>query len=312
MGGIVITPGQAIQLAELAAITIVKVAASANLAINQGQDTTEAYALAAGTPYRPTSWATKAQKYSIVIPPSTTSNTPVGTDVTGTIKVTTTASTMYVFDAVIQADHESQLDITEYPVQSGYNAAYNAVLKQKRVILEVKMSDAIDAYQAGMWIGNSSKSVSAFQTMLNLQQQRVFFTLNTRLYTYANCMLENVRSKDDAKTVNGAAMVLTIKQLFLSTVAQQTMTARPSATGNTQLGIIQGTPVPTPISTNNELLNNPSDTGQVLTGASSLDANQSVSSNDIQTLQDQFGTTPSPGLWSSNPVSSISSTLGGG
>ncbi|CAK9249992.1 unnamed protein product [Sphagnum jensenii] len=208
--------------------------------------------------------------------------------------VTTVGSTSYVFDAMLTADHTSDAELTKYPVQTGANASYNAILKPKVLILEVAMSDAIDAYKAGMWVGNLSKSVSAWQTMVSLQAARVFLTVNTRLQTYTNMLLKSITSKDDKKTFSGGLhMVLTFEQVFTSTVAQKQISSRPNTTNSNNLAISQGASVPNSVTNNYKLPDTP------------------VSNFiDAPDLSNSYGTTESPGLWSSNNIGTIPSTLG--
>jgi hypothetical protein len=301
MGGIVITPGNALVLAELVEVAIITIAGDANIALNAGVDT----ALAGdATIYRPPQWATGKQKYSIVVPQTSTTGNP--NDVT--------ASTQYVFDAMMEASHSSHLDVTKYPVQTGYNAAYNAVLKAKRVVLVVEMSDAVDQYQAGMWVGGFSKSINAFQTMLNIQALRQFLTVNTRLYQYTNMMLIDISSRDSKKTRNGLDLVLEFEQLFVDAVTVQGLSARPNVTDSNQLAQIPSTDVPSSLTNINKVdpaVGDGGSFGVVQAGASSLDGNFGTPPNIID-LQNTYGVTQAPGLWSSNPTATIPATLGGG
>ena len=205
--------------------------------------------------YTPANWSSQPSLYSLIINNST-STTPVTIGADGTpvmqVNVAGSATTMFVFDAIRLADIDHSLIPTQKPLQTGYNTSDHAVLQPARIVLEVKMSDVIAAYSSGvasdgkpnppMWSGNPSKSVSAFQEMETLMINRALITVNTRYQTYGQCLLVNVRAKDDQANYFGASMVLTFQQLQISTVTTQYNSARSQTTGDTGLGTVQTQP----------------------------------------------------------------------
>ena len=196
--------------------------------------------------YTPPNWATNKALYAILVRDTTTTQPVTPTDldnpngpVIAKTNVAGSTITMFVFDAMRQADHEQSCIPTQHPVQTGYNISDHAVLQPARLVLDVSMSDAIGAYSTGMWSGNPSKSVSAFQQMLTLMQNRALLTINTRLQTYENMLLVNVRSADNQRNYFGLAMTLTFQQLIISTVNTSFDSARSQTTGATALGTVQ-------------------------------------------------------------------------
>lgn len=172
----------------------------------------------------------------------------------------TTASgdrTVYVFDAILRADHTQELRLTENPIQSGANLTDHAYATPARVTLDIGMSDAMDSYSAGLWTGNKSKSVAAYQTLLSLQRSRALLTLTTRLRTYQNVLIENIQSSDTHKTQFGLRAFVTFRQVYLASVSLVSdrgsgivtgsdtaipgVSARPQGTAATQLGTVQTT-----------------------------------------------------------------------
>lgn len=193
--------------------------------------------------YTPPNWGDGPALYSLVInDSSTTGPVVVGDDDIPVMRTNVAGSqtTMFVFDGMRLADHDQSCIPTQHPLQAGYNIADHAVLQPARVVLEVLMSDAIGEYSTGMWSGNPSKSVSAFQQMISLMQNRALITLNTRLQTYFNMLLVNVRAKDDQKSYYGAEMVLTFQQLFIGTIAVQSNGARSQTTDENAAGQTNG------------------------------------------------------------------------
>lgn len=271
-----------------AATTLASVGSIAVVNVLQGNNPLTGFANPFGK-YRPTTWQNGKAQYSVVVPPSSSSTQ---NPQTGNLSVTTTASTMYVFDAIWRAAHSLKLELTKKPVQSGFNISDNAVQVQPRITLEIGMNDTMDQFTAGMWTGNSSKSVSAFLTLQKLLQNRVLLTLNTRLQTYQNVMLIQCDPVEDAKTQYGLRATLVFEQVFLVTLASQTQTARPQATDSTALGTQQPANVPS-AATNNFQLPSPYTSGV-----------------DSGSLTNSFGSVPNAGSWSSNPTGTIPSTLG--
>ena len=206
--------------------------------------------------WRPPQWNSPV-KYSVVI--SGAANAPASTfeaDSTGGGYVTVAGVTtqMYVFDAVLTASHTQESHITEYAVQTGANISDHAYALPARVVLDVGMSDAMDAYAsslstdaaaaAGAWTGTSSyKSVNAFQTISSWCIKRVLLTLNTRLKSYPSMLVESVAPEESSKTVAGLRCRVTFKQVFIANVAQVTgASARTQDTKTSNTGTVSGAP----------------------------------------------------------------------
>ena len=151
----------------------------------------------------------------------------------------------YVFDCIHRAAHAVRVRPSDNPVQTGSAITANVVLEPARITLEIGMSDALDSYSTGMWTGDPSKSVSAFQTMLEILNSRQLLTLSTRLATYENMLLESVEATEESRTRFGLRAILTFRELFLASVGVQTLSARPQTTNSTPQGQIAPT-TPTP------------------------------------------------------------------
>lgn len=262
-GGIDISTDAAASLAGGAALAIVSV--STGQASNLSGALADAGIAVPGLgAYRPYT-QNKPATYSIVIPPfadesgtaAPLGTVPVDANGVGSLstskQLTTSQSKMYVFDAVFVASHNRRLRKTKDPLQSGYNITYHAVLEEAVLVLEIGMSDAMTAYASGMWVGNQSKSVSAFQTLETLQTNRVLMTISTRQKTYTNMMLIGIESPETNKTFAGMRATLTFEQTFLVSVASQTVSARPNATDSTQQASVQPDTVPPTIVQQNKI-----------------------------------------------------------
>jgi hypothetical protein len=180
------------------------------------------------------------------------------------------AQTTYVFDAVLDLEHEQRLEKTSHPVQTGAAISSHAYLMPPRVVMLIGMSDAMDAYSNGVNNANSpagatpgtvtpfsgsssSKSVNAYQTMISLQAARQPLTVTTRLRTYTNMVITSVSPREDYKTITGLRMRVEFEQIFTALTASAsiagglseggTLTARPDATQQTGLGAVNASAV---------------------------------------------------------------------
>lgn len=268
-GGIDISTDAAASLAGGAALAIVSVSTgqASNLSGVLANAGIAVPGLGAYRPYTQNKPAT----YSIVVPAqsqvsqSTTNGQTVGSSITdadsgGNATIVGpgatgqfSGSSMYVFDAVFVANHDWKLRKTKDPLQSGYNITYHAVLEEPTLVLEIGMSDAMTAYASGMWTGNPSKSISAFQQMITFVKNRTLMTISTRQMTYTNMMLIGIQSPETNKTVGSMRATLIFEQTFLVSVASQTISARPNATDSTQQASVQPTNVPATITQQNQI-----------------------------------------------------------
>lgn len=189
-------------------------------------------------PWRPPEWG-KPSLNAIIAPPS--SDDPGA------------GPTVYVFDAVLRAEHIRELRRTEHPIQASPSAPVasitdHAYLLPARVTLEIGMSDAMASYQSDMWDGGPTKSISAFQQLLTLQKSRTLVTLNTRLDTYTNMVVESILPVDDAKTAHGLSATVVFSKIYLAEVKRTRSndganSARPQTTKATPSGVVQSLPV---------------------------------------------------------------------
>jgi hypothetical protein len=169
----------------------------------------EAGTLATPGPWRPSEWRGPAP-VSISVPA-----TP------GTTTSATVPAQFYVFDAVLKANHKRELRRTRHPIQTSATSpvtsiADHAFKEPTTMTVEIGMSDAMDSYAPGMWTSNPSKSVSAFQTLCNLQDAKTLVTVTTRLATYGNMLVEVIEPSETVKTLHGLKATVVFSQVFLA------------------------------------------------------------------------------------------------
>jgi hypothetical protein len=165
-------------------------------------------------PWRPPQWSNQPQLTSITVTYPTESVSHLILDDQGQPlpeQATPTTQWMtqtYFFDAVHRIEHLRGMQATEHPVQLGAAVTDHVYQLPGRVTLDIGMSDVMDTYVHGQYTTAKSKSVSCYQTMVELQQKRIpmtlvrFLTLNTIQNSYNNfpfppCAIFKVMSSSD-------------------------------------------------------------------------------------------------------------------
>jgi Dit-like phage tail protein len=226
--------------------------------------------------YTPPQWGHTPAQVSITVPPqpgttvpvstATLSPTAAGESITsgldtvslnpggGTTETALSQGTytVYVFDAVLDLEHEQALETTNHPVQTGADINSHAYLMPARLSMSVGMSDVMTAFQgqntqgitASLFTGGATKSVSAYQTMLTLQSQRALLTITTRIRTYVNMLVANIAPREDFRTVTGLRMRIDFRQVLTGSASTTPLTARSDATQTSGLGQVQPQVVP--------------------------------------------------------------------
>jgi len=200
--------------------------------------------------YRPPQWSAASAMVSVTVP-NAGALAGLSTD-TGPIT--------YVFDAVLELEHDQRVEKTHHPVQTGSDISSHAYLMPARCSMFVGMSDAMDAYVSSSkaatatpykypnytaWTGSTSKSVSAYQTLLSLLKARQPLTITTRLQTYTNMILVSLSPHEDYKTITGLKARIEFEQIFTASATTTTASARTDATVQTSVGSVSATTVPT-------------------------------------------------------------------
>lgn len=245
------------------------------------------------TAFRPPIWS-QINTTSILVPVTPSSGQSFATD--GSVQ-----PTLYVFDAVPLLEHTQEIVKTSHPVQTGANITDHSYVLPAKVVLEVRMSDALDSFTSGLWSGAGSKSVSAYQTLLAIQQSRVPIQVTTRLRTYTNMLITSLFSPDTHDTRYGLKGLVTFEEILTASVTVSSSISfvtseRPQTTNTNNTGSIQNT-VPS-----NSLINQYN-----VLGSSAISSYQNglVPSNLSSILALAYPYVPGAGNWSSNPIASL-------
>lgn len=137
----------------------------------------------------------------------------------------------FIFDAYFNINHESNLSITEHPVQSGANVSDHAYMEPKIVTFEIGMSDVMHdilGKSIAKFDGNSSsRSVNAYKILRKLQENIFPIECITRLDNYSNMLIETISAPDDEKTTYGLRATVTLKELIVVNVTTVKISERP-------------------------------------------------------------------------------------
>lgn len=117
-----------------------------------------------------------------------------------------------VLDAALRSGHQSDLDVTNHPVEEGLPTTDAARdLPNEATIVGIVSDTPIRQQdrEAAAQQGAEARSLTALQVLLDLQKQKKLVTVVTKTRTYENVILQNL-TWDDAPE-NGDALHFTAK-----------------------------------------------------------------------------------------------------
>ena len=174
-------------------------------------------------------------------PALTVLSVPATTSTTSGQPITTIS--VYVFDAVFKLTHSRTYKKTQHPVLTGASITDHVYAEPARVVLEIGMSDAMASFTNGVWVGASTKSISAWQILKQLGLAKTLFTLSTRLDTYNNMVIVSAVAPDDNKTKHALIATIVLEEIIAASVSSTpNASARPQTSGSTQSGVVQSVP----------------------------------------------------------------------
>jgi len=166
----------------------------------------------------------------------------------------------YVFDNGNRILHEQESVVTMNPVQTGAALSDNIYLVPARVVIEVMMSDAMQSFNVSQWNNGPSKSVSAYQTLVALQQAGNPVQIASRLRQYANMMIVGISAEENKDTRFGLRATVTFREIITAQIQANSsrltgFSEMPQTTDETQIGQSQTLPVPQSIQNQNNVEN---------------------------------------------------------
>ena len=104
-----------------------------------------------------------------------------------------------LFDAVLSEDHESDVEITSNPIETGSEVNDHAYIKPKKVTLEVADSNAALVYNA----------------LIAFQETRVPFYMVTGLRIYRNMLISSIKAKRDKDTSRILRATISLREVII-------------------------------------------------------------------------------------------------
>lgn len=196
-------------------------------------------------PYRPSEWVERGatdgnEEELIQLIPNIAEKQLVKT---GTAKVEEEITIGYFFDAHLREDHNGSVRITDHPVQDGTNISDHAYNLPDKLSLEIFVSDVMDAVVVDQFSEYDTKSISAYEILRALKEQRMPLSVKTRLHFYENMLIEHMNTPDDYKSSKSLKCSIIMKQIITATVATETAkSTKPQVTNTTKSNPSSSTP----------------------------------------------------------------------
>ena len=148
----------------------------------------------------------------------------------------------FVFDAIVNLNHETTLNITQQPVETGAAVSDHAFLNPSKLSLTIGMSDAVIDVRPGQFGTGPGRSANAYQMLLQLQASRIPFQVVTRLAVYNNMLIASIQAPDDKSTATGLKATVSLQEIFVAVVRTVQISAQPQVTESTNKGDVQASP----------------------------------------------------------------------
>lgn len=136
------------------------------------------------------------------------------------------------FDAVFEEQHESELQVTDNPVESGVTVSDHAFMLPRRCTIVAGVTDTpLHLTQNDPYINGVSRSKEAYRLLLELQESAEPFDVQTGLKLYQNMVCTSIRTTGDKETENSLPFTAELREVQI--VTTQTVTYPPRKTGAT-------------------------------------------------------------------------------
>lgn len=134
-----------------------------------------------------------------------------------------------VFDAVFEETHESDLEVTDNPVETGVVVSDHAFMKPLRVSLSAGVSDVVlnPISASDPFASSSSRPKLAFKLLQELQAKAEPFDLVTGLKLYPNMICTSIRTSQDKDTANVLVFEAELREVLI--VNTRTVKYKPTA-----------------------------------------------------------------------------------
>lgn len=146
------------------------------------------------------------------------------------------------FDAWLRLNHNTSLTITQHPVETGAAITDHSYFNPRRFAFDIGVTDTVTS---PTFPGQQSRSVNAYNQLVEMQRSRQRLTLVTKYNTYTNILIENIDVSDDYTTQTALKATIYLLEVIVANVTQAAVSAVPQITDQTSRGQQNGqTPTP--------------------------------------------------------------------
>lgn len=137
------------------------------------------------------------------------------------------------FDAVFEETHESTLEVTDNPVETGVVVSDHAYMKPSRITLSAGVSDTpLVVSTTDVFASDASRATRAFELLTELQARAEPFDVQTGLKLYKNMICTSVRTSQDKDTSGALVFTADIREVLI--VYTQVVKYPPRKAGTTK------------------------------------------------------------------------------
>lgn len=137
-------------------------------------------------------------------------------------------------DVVVSETHTDELQVTDYPVDSGANVTDHAFKKPAIVHATFAWSDSstlLNSVIANIKSGSFFKGISTtkdiYHALLKMQSDRVLFSLTTGKRKYENVLIESLKVTTTEKTENALVVDVVFREVILATALEVQLQRKP-------------------------------------------------------------------------------------
>ena len=138
-----------------------------------------------------------------------------------------------VFDAVFEETHESELEVTDNPVETGVVVSDHTYMRPMTVSISAGVTDTPLAAAANdQFASDSGRSRRAYDLLLELQKSGEPFDVQTGLRLYQNMVCKMVRTSQDKDSSGALLFTATLREVLI--VYTQVVKYPPRRAGTTK------------------------------------------------------------------------------
>lgn len=120
------------------------------------------------------------------------------------------------FDAVFEETHESTLEVTDNPVETGVVVSDHAYMKPGKITLSAGVSDTpLAVATTDTFASDAGRAKRAYELLVELQTKAEPFEVQTGLKLYKNMICTGVRTSQDKDTAGALVFTADIREVLI-------------------------------------------------------------------------------------------------